>query len=467
MQTGELPGVAWVDITVSDLARWADEWGAMENEMFQGPLDQRKRWLFSLGVFFVGILAIISVYSLRLNGPPIRSDGVGYYLYLPAIFIHQDLSLQRLATEHFNGQIPAWTGVTLFEGTQNYLIKYPIGEAVLMAPFFLLAGLAAHALGVKVDGFSYPFQIAAALSGLVYAVAGLAILWGILQRRFKQNTILLVLFGLVFGTNFFHYASYDSIFSHIYSFFLFCAFLYLVEQIYSRPSLRNCLAAGAVAGLIIVTRPTNTLWLLFGVLFGVTSIKGLLDRYQFWKSHIKECLLGLVPLLGIVALQLIYWKVITGRFMVYSYRNEHFHFLRPEIVNVLFSAKKGLLFWSPILLAVFPGLFYLKKRAPEFFVSIVLFFPLNVYIISSWYCWWYGGSFGARAFTESLPVFAIGLCSFYEGVRSSFGKRMLRGFIFFSVAYSIWLMAKYWTGVIPFDGVTGDYFLKTFFIIKK
>ena len=435
--------------------------------MHLSPMNQGKRLLFSLAVFFAGILSIVAVYSLRLNGPPIRSDGMGYYLYLPAVFIHHDIRLQSLAVEHFNGKIPAWTGTKLFAGTHNYLIKYPIGEAVLMTPFFLLACLVSHVMNARIDGFSYPFQIAAALSGLVYAVAGLAILWGILQRRFKQNTILLVLFGLVFGTNFFHYASYDSIFSHAYSFFLFCAFLYLVEQVYSRSLSRDFLAAGAVAGLIIVTRPTNALWLLFGVLYGVTSIKELFERFQFLKSHIKECLLGMMPLSGVIALQLLYWKAISGTFFIDSYRYEHFNFLKLEVVNVLFSARKGLFFWSPILLTIFPGLFYVKKKAPEFFVPILLFFPLNLYVISSWHCWWYGGAFGARAFVESLPVFAICLASFYEGIRTLAGKRILLFYILFCAALSTWLMLKYWTGVIPFDGVTWGSFIKEFLIFRK
>ena len=433
---------------------------------YQMFLFPRKRLLFVLVAFFIGIIGISIVYSLHLNGPPIRSDGVGYYLYLPATFIYHDIGLQSIAAEHFNGHIPTWTGATLYKDTQNYLIKYPIGEALLMMPFFFLACFASFVTNVKIDGFSFLFQYAAAISGLFYATAGLAILWKVLQNYFRQNTILLVLFGLLFGTNLFHYATYDSIFSHAYSFFLFCAFLYLiVEHIYSKSSLFHLIAAGAVAGLIIVTRPTNGLWLLLGVFYGVSSIQELLKRLQFWRSHVKECLFVLIPFLGIISLQLLYWKIVAGTFVVYSYQNEYFDFLKPEIVNVLFGVRKGLFFWSPILITVIPGLFYVRKRSPEFFVPILLFLPLNIYVISSWSCWWYGGSFGHRAFVESIPIFAVCLCSFYEGIESILGKRILIFVTLFCVVLSTWLMAKYWTGVIPFDGVTLDHFIKTFFIL--
>lgn len=245
-----------------------------------------------------------------------------------------------------------------------------------MMPFFILACFASFITNAKIDGFSFLFQYAAAISGLFYATAGLAILWKVLQKYFKQNTILLVLFGLLFGTNLFHYATYDSIFSHAYSFFLFCTFLCLVvEHVYCESSLRHLMATGAVAGLIIVTRPSNGFWLLFGVFYGVTSIHELIERLHFWKSHVKECLFILMPFLGIIALQVLYWKIVAGTLVVYSYQDESFNFLKPEIVNVLFSVRKGLFFWSPILLTIFPGLFYVRKKSPEFFVPILLFFP--------------------------------------------------------------------------------------------
>ena len=33
------------------------------------------------------------------------------------------------------------------------------------------------------------------------------------------------------------------------------------------------------------------------------------------------------------------------------------------------------------------------------------------------------------------------------------------------VVLSTWLMLKYWSSVIPFDGTTWDYFVGTFFIL--
>ena len=438
-------------------------------------LQDRPLQPFLWAVAILGIIGIAEVYSLRLNYPPIRSDGLGYYLYLPATFIYHDIGLQSIADFFRSGILPdlagaeLWqdSGPSLWANSTNYLIKYPMGEALLMAPFFLLAALMALLSGAPVDGFSPVFQFAAALSGLIYALAGIYVLWKVLERHFRQDTILLVMLGLVFGTNLFHYATYDSVFSHVYSFFLFSAFLYLVPKIYSDGSSRYFLACGAVAGLIVITRPTNGLWLLFGFLYGVDSLGSLSARVAFLRRPTASLLYGALLCAGIVSLQMIYWKIVTGHFLVFSYRGERFYFTDPEILNVLFSVRKGLFFWSPILLTVVPGLWYVRKKAPEYLVPILLFLPLNIWVISSWHSWFYGGSFGHRAFIESTPLFAICFCSFYEALSSVIGKRSVILLTVLCVILSTWLMLKYWAGVIPYDGTTWDYFTGTFFLLSR
>ena len=436
------------------------------------PVRQKLLRFFIPAVSVLGIVGILAVYSLRLNFPPIRSDGLGYYLYLPATFIYHDLSLQSIAEVFTSGHIPdvtpslwKYSGPALWENSSNYLIKYPMGEALLMLPFFISACLLALVTNTPVDGFSPLFQYMAAFSGLFYATAGIGILWKVLERHFRQNTILIAMLGLVFGTNFFHYATYDSVFSHAYSFFLFSAFLYTVQRMYAEAWGRYFLAGGVLAGLIIITRPTNGLWLLFGLLYGVDSLPAFSDRLSFWKGHAVNVLYGVLSCAGVISLQLLYWKLITGHFVVFSYRGEYFNFAAPEILNVLFSVRKGLFFWSPILLLVVPGLFYVRKGAREFFTPILFFLPINIYVISSWHSWFYGGSFGHRAFIESLPLFAICFCSLYEGLSSFLWKRCMIILSLLCVTLSTWLMLKYWTGVIPFDGTTWDYFVTTFFTL--
>jgi len=41
------------------------------------------------------------------------------------------------------------------------------------------------------------------------------------------------------------------------------------------------------------------------------------------------------------------------------------------------------------------------------FYSLVLFLGFLTYILSSWWSWWYGGSFSSRAYLEYFPLFGI------------------------------------------------------------
>jgi len=427
-------------------------------------LGKYTKVFFLLGVFILGIAALNYIYANYLNYPVIRSDGEGYYAYLPAVVLYHDITLHSLIKKPLHDQVPQ--GVSHWNNTKSYLIKYPSGEAILMTPFFLIAYMIAYVSGKSLNGYSPPFQDMAAFSGLFYGVMGLLILWLVLQNYFKTRTILFVLIGLLFGTNLFHYATYDAIFSHIYSFFLFSAFLLIIERIHEKNSLPICITLGVVAGLIVITRPTNGLWLLFAVFFGIHSMQDMIERLKFWKIHWPKLFFAVVAFLCVVSIQLAYWKAITGSFLVYSYGDETFNFDKPEILNVLFSVKKGLFFWSPILLTFFPGVFFLARKARNYLVPILLFFPINVYVIASWYVWGYGGSFGQRPFVESMPMFAITLCALYEGIASAGWRRLIWVWVVVATAWSLWLMFKYWLGLIPYDGPTWDYFINTFFTMK-
>ena len=46
----------------------------------------------------------------------------------------------------------------------------------------------------------------------------------------------------------------------------------------------------------------------------------------------------------------------------------------------------------------------------------ILYFFINVYLVSAWWCWWYGGGFGMRALIQSYAVLAIPFATFLQFV---------------------------------------------------
>jgi hypothetical protein len=126
--------------------------------------------------------------------------------------------------------------VTRHRGTGAWINPHPIGTAVLIAPFFLLGHALTWWSNLKPDGFSLYYQHAAGLAGVFYLVAGLAVLKKFLRRHFSAGITLAALISITWGTNLFHYGTYDSVYSHVYSFFLFCSFLALTATWYDRPA---------------------------------------------------------------------------------------------------------------------------------------------------------------------------------------------------------------------------------------
>ena len=76
---------------------------------------------------------------------------------------------------------------------------------------------------------------------------------------------------------------------------------------------------------------------------------------------------------------------------------------------LLFSAERGLFFWSPILLLAFPGYFRLWHTSPPLFWMTYLVPVLQVTAISAYFLPSAGGMIGPRLLAPILPLLALPL----------------------------------------------------------
>ena len=97
----------------------------------------------------------------------------------------------------------------------------------------------------------------------------------------------------------------------------------------------------------------------------------------------------------------------TRHWIFYSYGDQHFSFLRPHLWEVLFSFRKGWLIYSPLLALVLLGFGPLWRRHRGLAVPVLVYFVLNLWVVSAWDIWWYGGSLGCRALVPSYAVLAL------------------------------------------------------------
>lgn len=433
---------------------------------------ENKKLVFlivSTAVFM--LLAVIWVYHIKvLNAPKVYSDGFGYFVYLPAI-IHNDFTFSF---------VEGWEhplSLNLVDG--GLLNKYPVGVAIMESPFFF----AAHLVSLLRDaitgsftatGYSNLYQYAILFGGIFYWIIGTIILYALLTRylHFSKNVSVIACALITYATNLFHYASYDACFSHIYSYALFNIFLYYLcwyeeREIHNheKNKLYQTCIFGLLAGLIFMVRNTNIIFVVTYIFYGVrdwSTFKQRIRKIIAPKRAIPIVITGFITLLP----QLCYWHAITGKWFVYSYgSNEPFYWGKPQIGNFLFSVRKGLLFWCPILLLAIIGMIYAYKRRQQLYTGLIIFIVLILYISSAWWCWYYGGSFGQRVAVDFIGVFAIFIAYLYSYIE----KQMVRGdkslkFKMIQVgtyAYSgiclVWnlvCMFAYWYRILPSDKAT-------------
>jgi MFS family permease len=363
----------------------------------------------SLAAVLLLLLTMGSLLSTRNNRNCISWDVFGTYLYLPALFYHNDIELSNrdwvdALRKKYDASGTLYQVHSLENG--NNVIQYSSGQAVLMLPAFVAGHFIAAALGAEQDGLSYPYQLSVAVWSFVMVVVGLFYLRKLLLLFFTDAMSAVIVLLLAFGTNYFVQTTGGISTSHTYLFALYAVFLFYVATWHQSCRIVHFILLSLALGLMCLTRPTELLAVFIPMFWHCTSPKQVWIK---WKGRKKELLIFMLIMIVCAMPQLIYWKYISSHWLVMSYANpgEGFDFLTPHTFNFLFSYRKGLFVYTPLLMISLLGFVYLWKQKREIFWSLFLFFIVNLYVVSSWSCWWYAHSYGQRSVVHILPVFAL------------------------------------------------------------
>ncbi len=418
-------------------------------------------WAIIISLFIVFYLNF-SYSNWNKTEKVVLHDVLSYYAYLPAAFIYNDLSLEFIKEggdklgKHFWGK-KSPTGKTVI------ITSY--GMSALYFPFFIIADSMASLMGYPADGYSKPYCFALVMSSIFYLLIGIVFLRKFLLKYFSNLVVAITLIITVLTTNMLWYVTSEATMSHVYSFALLTIFIYFIDLWLEKPSVKYTIIIGLLTGIISLIRPTNIIVVLMLVLWKITSIEDLKQRLLFFIK--KWNLILLMILLAIVVWipQFIYWKFISGSFLFYSYPDSMgFFFSNPQIFNVLFSWRKGFFIYTPVMIFAFIGIGIMYKHKKEFFWSVLIYSLLSIYIISSWWDWWYGGSFGLRPLIDSYGIFAIGLATFLTWVLKASRIKMIviLTLVFITAALSTWHYKRYYRGSIHWVAMTKEAYFDSF-----
>ncbi|MBL4706730.1 MAG: hypothetical protein JKY54_19525 [Flavobacteriales bacterium] len=370
-----------------------------------------------------------------------------YYSYLPAYFIHDDLD--------FNYPHSYWLAKA---ENGRKVPKVSMGLAILYSPFFLMADAYARDSEYARDGYSYPYSLMIRLGSLFYFLLGMIVLSKALLRFYKEYVVAITCAAIFLGTNLFYYTIGWIEMSHSYLFTLFAIIIYLTIRWHEDGKTKHILLLGFVAGFCALVRPTSVFILFVPMLYGVSGIKTIQPKIQFLLEQKWKIILAMAVFLLPLIPQVVFWKSHTDMWLFFSYgSDENFFFGNPHIQEFLIGYRKGWLLYTPLMILSIIGLFFFREKAKKFRLATPIILILTIYVFSSWWSWWYGGSFGMRAMIQYYAILAFPLAAF---ISVSFKKWMFGIPVALAVVFCVQLNLKqslqYRRNHIHWDGMTKE-----------
>ncbi len=396
-------------------------------------------------------------------------------MYLPAVFIYHDLRELKFLPDVIAQYRPTddpYQAFTTPDGDR--VMKYSLGQSLLYAPFFGLAH--AYATASKTypaDGFSLPYQLGVSLSALCFSFLGLYLLCRVLRRYYTDGVVAVTLLLITFATNYLNYSAIDGALTHNYLFTLYALLILLSDRLYRRPRPRwtKFAGIGLLVGLMALVRPTEVLAVLIPVFWGVgIDREALQQRLVFFGQNGAKIGLAAVLCLAVGLLQLVYWHYASGDWMVYSYQDQGFDWLRPHIREGMFSYKAGWLTYTPVMWFALLGFLPLYLRRQGTFLAPVLHTALFIYVAFAWSIWWYGGSLGQRTMVQAYPVLAFALAATVAWVaeRRAVLRSLFAAVCLVFVAHNLWFTHQaHRGGLFVTEWMTGAYYWRTLFTFER
>ncbi|MCH7826161.1 MAG: hypothetical protein IH849_15300 [Acidobacteria bacterium] len=423
-----------------------------------------------------GLLVLLGVASLLLFTPRLYGvDEIKYFAPLRSVYFDGDIHYENEYAYFIERDPVAHAGLVALRdqvtSTGRRLNDGPIGSALLWAPFYVAADgfvVVARWLGSDVprDGFSWPYVWAVSFGSLFWGTIGLFLTYRLCREYADSNSSTAALIGIWFATPVVFYLYITPPMAHANSLFAVSLFLFIWIHTRDERQLWEWGILGASAGLMVLVRELNWLMLLAPVVdelgeawdaYRVAGVDSALDSrglFATWwnrfKSRAGGYAVAAVPMLLLVTLQLVVYRMLHGTFGPPPFIVDKFESLPIHAGEVLFSGFHGLFSWSPITLIGVLGLLALSARSGRVALALAVVFVVQVMIIGSYDTWWGGASFGARRFINCMPIFAIGLASLLTGLRSR-AYRVAVGGIVVLILWNFGLAVQYSTGLIPRD----------------
>jgi Dolichyl-phosphate-mannose-protein mannosyltransferase len=419
------------------------------------------------------ILIVVFLCTLPFIQPQVRGDGIGYYAYVRSMLINHNLSfdgdwknpntMDEVVAGYENGHI-VWSHYTKIGHRVDHFAS---GPAMLWSPFIAAAHvgvLAADRMGAHVaaDGWSRPYLAALAIATSFYGFLGLWFSFQLARAYFDESFALVATFAIWFASSLPAYMYVDPSWAHADSVFASAIFLWYWHRTLVRRSVLQWAILGALAGLMLDVYYANFVFLI------APLAESALELWKNWRESGRTIgalqkfvanNLVLAAMAFVVFIPtLVTRQIIFGNPLGMGlYTQEHWNWDHPAFWGILFSLKRGLAVWTPVLIPAIAGLFLLPKRDKRL-GGIFLGVAAAYFALIAAYPWWDGiSSFGSRYFITLTPLYVMGLTAAIAAIVSHWreSRAAMRRVVVVTAILIIWnlgLLYQWSTGLLPING---------------
>jgi len=355
-------------------------------------------------------------------GARLQSDGFYYYAYLRSMAFDHDVDFSNDYRMLGLGDKAHLFTLTRTGHAQS---AWTIGPAIVWSPFFAAGHLAAmrlHAAGLEVstDGTSFPYRQAICIAGLFYGLLGCWFTYRIVSRVWAPPIAATTVALTIAGSFMLWYMVAEPTMTHAPSMAAVAGFVWLWVATRERRTLIEWALLGLLAGLMTLIRWQNALFMILAAFDVLPSLIGRSDG----RARTAALTGGAVFLVcSVIAFlpQMLAWKAIYGSYIARSPIGPAIHWSDPHVVDILFSARNGLLSTSPMLYLAAAGLIGIAFERPRVGVPAIVATAVMVYFNACIQDWWGSAGFGGRRFDGTIPLFCLGLATFIDA-----GTRLVR-----------------------------------------
>ncbi len=379
-------------------------------------------------------VAVLMLLHYFVTGFVVYNDGRGYYMYLHSAVIDHDINFTN-EWDYYNTTYSRFSSAPIAinvppdktaMGIPDNI--YLIGNAVMWLPFFLASHLAALVLSqlgmaVVADGFGVLYDAGIGLASFVYGLAGIWLIYRFCRKWHSYRVSLMASILVWYGTSAFWFHAVEPSMAHMNSLFLGAVFATFWYDTIGKRTLFQWALLGMLLGLIYLVRQQD---ILFGLLPILEVARAGL--HGAWKSVKGLAFFGMGALAAVVP-QMLVWRSLYGKFLVYSYAGtqKYWHWTFPQLIPFFLSPEAGM--WRvPALLVSLIGLLAFARKVKGvawYFVALVVF---EVLVTSAWSGWNVG--YGIR-FLLGMSVFlALGCAEFLRKFELKFGSKAAFALIF-------------------------------------